>query len=83
MTLSKVAKGIPVLAYCRSATDVEILVKYRADVTQLSKDLQEGLSSTTGGAQDSVWSSQMTFQVLKCLKAQSGSRTPETQCGDP
>ena len=31
---AKVARGIPVLAYCRTATDVEILVKYRADVTR-------------------------------------------------
>ena len=32
--VAKVARGIPVLAYCRTATDVEILVKYRADVTR-------------------------------------------------
>lgn len=44
-----VAKGIPVLAYCRSATDVEILVKYRADVNKATPPLKVPVLALASG----------------------------------
>lgn len=64
-----VAKGIPVLAYCRSATDVEILVKYRADVNKATPPLKVPVLALASGENSKP---EVIAKLLECRASPNG-----------
>eukprot|EP00435_Cladocopium_sp_Y103_P024830 s3914_g6.t1 len=67
-----VARGIPVLAYCRSATDVEILVKYRADVNKATPPLKVPVLALASGENSKP---EVIAKLLECRASPNGPRS--------
>jgi len=64
-----VARGIPVLAYCRTATDVEILVKYRADVNLAAPPLKVPVLALASGENTKP---EVIAKLLECRASPNG-----------